>query len=108
VVGAVHGAHLIASDVGCIGSTARQLGRVVRPGWSGFRRLLEPPSAWTDGSRRCRRGARGPAPGWYRTQRAVIDALCPRPRSARPPPGRPTSRPGSSALSTAAPPLPRC
>jgi glycosyltransferase involved in cell wall biosynthesis len=47
----MHGAHLIATDVGCIGSTARGLGaRVVPPG--DVRRLAdalhEPPAMWTD------------------------------------------------------------
>ena len=50
----MHGAHLIASDVGCIGSTARRLGaRVVRAGSVSelTDALLEPPSAWTDVAR---------------------------------------------------------
>ena len=50
----MHGTHLIASDVGCIGSTARRLGaRVVRAGSVSdlTDALLEPPSAWTDVAR---------------------------------------------------------
>jgi glycosyltransferase involved in cell wall biosynthesis len=50
----MHGAHLIASDVGCIGSTARRIGaRIVRPGSVSqlTDALLEPPSAWTDVAR---------------------------------------------------------
>ena len=113
----MHGTHLIASDVGCIGSTARRLGaRVVTAGsvsegLDGH--LLEPPSAWTD-------VARVPLPtfvqlagrllGWYPTlDRGVIDALCE--TATIGPPGAPgaTQRgQGRSGPSIATPPLPRC
>ncbi|HTN80164.1 MAG TPA: glycosyltransferase family 4 protein, partial [Acidimicrobiales bacterium] len=46
-----HGAHLIASDVGCIGEVTRRIGgRVVRPGSVAdlVDALLEPPSRWRD------------------------------------------------------------
>ena len=46
-----HGAHLIASDVGCIGEAARRIGaRIVAPGSIPelVDALLEPPSQWGD------------------------------------------------------------
>ncbi len=47
----LHGAHLIATDVGCIGEVARRIGgRVVTPGSVAelTDALLEPPGAWQD------------------------------------------------------------
>ena len=46
-----HGAHLIATDVGCIGEVGRRIGgRVVAPGSIAelVDALLEPPSRWND------------------------------------------------------------
>ena len=46
-----HGAHLIASDVGCIGEAGRRIGaRIVTPGSTTqlVEALLERPSSWTD------------------------------------------------------------
>ena len=47
----LHGTHLVATDVGCIGSVARRVGaRVVPPGSVDalVDALAEPPAAWTD------------------------------------------------------------
>ncbi len=47
----LHGAHLIATDVGCIGEVGRRIGaRVVAPGSVAelVDALLEPPGAWND------------------------------------------------------------
>jgi glycosyltransferase involved in cell wall biosynthesis len=47
----LHGAHLIATDVGCIGSVARRIGARVVPAGSVealVDALAAPPSAWTD------------------------------------------------------------
>jgi len=65
----LHGAHLIATDVGCIGSVARRVGARVVPAGSIealVDALAEPPSMWTD-------IARVPLPTYAELAQRLID-----------------------------------